>query len=124
VDALKDALLQWLHEGHVLAGQLPATQPGHTAWVGIYPLLMDRPDSRALLARNGIAVLPGADVRAYHVRLFEIADHLRETMFGEHDMQAKQSVVVVEDEALFTRFQQLGVPLGVLDSTRRVEYPL
>ena len=124
MDALRDALLQWLHEGRILAGQLAATEPEHTAWVGIYPLSMDRPESRALLARNGILVLPGAGVRAYNIRLFEIADNIRETFFGEADMKAKQSVVVLGDDALFTRLQELGVPLDILDSPKRGDYPL
>lgn len=124
MDTVKDALLQWLHEGRILAGQLAATQPEHTAWVGIYPLSMDRPDSRALLAREGILVLPGAEVRAYHVSFFEVADDIRETFFAEGDMKAKRSVVVVGDEALFACLQELGVPLEILDSPRRVDYPL
>jgi hypothetical protein len=124
VDASRDALLQWLHEGRILAGQLAATPPEHTAWVGIYPLSMERPDSRALLARHGIAILLGADVRAYRVRVFEIADRIRETFFGDQDIQTKQDVVVFGDDALFTCLEELGVPLEILDSARRVDYPL
>jgi hypothetical protein len=124
VDAERDALLQWLHEGRILAGQLPATQPEHTAWVGIYPLSMDRRDSRTVLARHGIVVPPSADVRAYRVRVFEIADRIRATFFGEEDMQAKQDVVVVGDDALLRCLEERGISLQILDSPRRVDYPL
>jgi hypothetical protein len=77
-----------------------------------------------MLARHGIAVLPGPDIRAYRVRVFEIADRIRETFFGEQDLQAKQDAVVVGDDMLFTYLEQIGVPLDILDSPRHVDYPL
>jgi hypothetical protein len=119
-----DGLLQWLHEGRVLAGRLTTAEPNHTAWIGIYPLRTDRPGTAEVLRREGIVVLPGVEVHAYHVRLFEIADHLRETNFGEDDLKNARSVVVLGDDALLAKLEELGVPLGVLDSARRVEYPL
>jgi hypothetical protein len=71
-----EALLQWLHEGRILACQLPAEETDHAAWVGIYPLSMVQPGARELLAREGLAILPGSSVRAYRIRLFELADSL------------------------------------------------
>jgi hypothetical protein len=121
---LTDGLLQWLHEGRVLAGQLPSKEPNNTAWVAIYPLDVSRPGTHEILAREGIAVVPGVDVRAYRIRLFQIADSLRGTRFGEGDLTNKRSIVVFGDDALFAKLEELRVPLDVLDSPRRVEYPL
>ena len=59
-----------------------------------------------------------------HEGFFEVADNVRETFFGENDMKAKQSVVVVGDDALFACLQERDVPLEILDSPRRVDYPL
>jgi hypothetical protein len=121
---LVDGLLQWLHEGRVLAGQLTPTEPNHTAWVAIYPLAMNRPGTTEVLRREGIAVLPGVSVRAYRIRLFEIADRLRETSIGERDLTNARDVVVLGDDALFAKLAELGVPPGVLNTPRRVDYPL
>jgi hypothetical protein len=119
-----EALLQWLHEGGILAGQLRAVHLEHTAWIGIYPLNADRPDTREALEREGLAILPGADVRAYRIRLFEIPDSLRDAWFGEDDLERTQSVVVLGDDALLKKLQELRIPLEILDSPRRVDYPL
>ena len=119
-----EGLLQWLHEGRILAGQLEAVEPDHTAWVGIYPLSLERPGTRELLQREGIAILPGSSVRVYRIRLFEIADSVRETSFGESDLKRAQSILVLGDDAFFAKLTALNVPLDVLDSPRRVDYPL
>ncbi len=122
---LAEALLEWLHEGRILAGQLTtATADSSTAWVGVYPLDADGPEAREVLSREGVAVLPGANIRAYRIRLFEIAESLRESNFGEEDMTSKQSVVVFGDEALLAKLAELDVPLDILDSPRRVDYPM
>ena len=121
---LPDGSLQWLHEGGVLAGQLTAGEPGHTAWVGIYPLRLERPETRSLLARNGVAVLPGAEVRVYRIRRFEVADELRETFFGEEDLRRTQTFIVFGDDQLVAKLKELGIQLDALDSARLVNYPL
>lgn len=119
-----EALIQWLHEGRMLAGELTATKEGRTAWVGIYPLRLDRPGTITLLKREGLIVFPGADVRVYRVRLFEIADSLLESYFSEEDMENKQSFIVLGDDALFEKLKCLGISPDVLDSHARGRYPL
>jgi hypothetical protein len=121
---MPDGLLQWLDEGHILAGQLNASAPGYTVWVGIYPLRMELPETRSSLAREGVIVLPGVDVRAYRIRVFEIADHLRETFFAEKDLQRVQTAVALGHDQLMARLKDLGVPIEVLDSPTQVDYPL
>jgi hypothetical protein len=121
---LPASLLQWLQEGRILAGQLETSTPGHTAWIGIYPLRLDRPGSHEVLAREGIAVLPGANIRVYRIRLFDISDSLRESHFSQRDMTNKRSIVVFGEEALFAKLFEIGVPLDILDSPMRVDYPL
>ena len=119
-----DGSLQWLHEGRVLAGQLAAAKPDDTAWVGIYPLAMNRPGTAEILRRERIAVLPGVSPRVYRVRVFEIADRLREASLGERDLTNVRDLVVMGDDALFARLAEIGIPLDVLDAPRRVGYPL
>jgi hypothetical protein len=119
-----DGLLQWLHEGRVLAERLTPTEPNHTAWIGIYPLSRDRRGTAEVLRREGISVLPGVEVRVYNVRLFEVADDLRETNVGEADLRNLRSVLVLGDDALLVKLEELGVPLDLLDLPRRVDYPL
>ena len=120
---LTQALLQWLHEGRILAGRLPEAAPERTAWVGIYPLNRDRPGTRELLQREGIAILPGVEVPIYRIRVFELADSLRDTFFTEADLERTQSVIVLGDEALCAKLRDLNVPLSILDSPKRMDYP-
>ena len=89
---LINAILQWLHEGRTLAGQLVATGADRTAWVGIYPLNLERPETASILRREGLAILPGTEVNLYRIRLFEVADALRETCFGETEMDNKRDL--------------------------------
>jgi len=121
---LRDALIQWLQEDRVLAGELTPTQEGRSAWVGIYPLKLNRQGTHSLLRRHGLVVLPGADVHVYRISTFEIADSLRETYFSEQDMENKQSFIVLGDDALFEKLKDLGISPEILDSPARVDYPL
>jgi hypothetical protein len=77
-----------------------------------------------MLRREGLAVIPGAKLRVYRLQTFEIADELRETYFGDNDMMNKWSCIVIGDDALFAKLEELNIPLNVLDSSRRVDYPL
>jgi hypothetical protein len=120
----RPGLLQYLGEGGVVAGQLEASAPGRTAWVGIYPLKLASPGTRELLARAGLAIFPGSEPRLYRIRTFEIADNLRETWFSESDLQNKWSCIVIGDEPLFEELTRRNIPIGCLDSARLVDYPL
>jgi hypothetical protein len=119
-----EGLLQWLHSGHILAGQLRASRPGRTAWVGIYPLDLSNPHTHETLRREGISVLPGTSPRVYRIQTFEIADELRETFFGDKDMESQWSQIVLGDDALFETLRDRGIPVDSLDSPRHVDYPL
>jgi hypothetical protein len=122
--AIPKGLLQWLHEGRILAGQLEASGPGRTAWIGIYPLDLSNPHTQELLHREGIALIPGATPRPYRLQTFEIADGLRETFFGDRDMKNQWSCIVIGDEALFDKLAERNIDVGCLDSPRHVDYPL
>jgi hypothetical protein len=121
---LRDALIQWLQEDRILAGELAPAQAGRTAWVGIYPLKLNRQGTHNLLRRHGLIVFPGADVHVYLISTFEIADSLRDTYFADQDMENKQSFIVLGDDALFEKLKELGISLEILDSPIRVDYPL
>ena len=119
-----DALLQWLHEGRTLAGQLTPTKPGRTAWIGIYVLEPEHPETKPILRRHKLSILPGITTPVYRIRLFEIDDALRETWFAEPDMENKRDYIVIGDEALLAKLSELAVPLECLDSPWLVDYPL
>lgn len=121
---LRDALIQWLQEDRMLAGELTPTTEGRSAWVGIYPLKTDRSETRALLSRHGLAILPGADVRTYRIRTFEIDVSLLDKYFSEQEIENKQSFIVFGDDALFEKLEELRIPLEILDSPARNDYPL
>ena len=73
--------------------------------------------------RAGRCLVPGVDVRVYIIRLFEIADALRESYFGETDMENTRSIMVLGDEALFAKLGELNISVDILDSPHRVDYP-
>ena len=119
-----EGLLQWLHEGGILAGRVQASGPGRTAWVGIYPLDLANPHTHDVLRWAGLSVMPGVSLHVYRIQTFEIADELRDTNFGDRDMQNQWSRIVLGDDALFAALLERGIPVEILDSPRRVDYPL
>lgn len=64
------------------------------------------------------------EVTAYRLRLFEIANALSETHFGEQDMTHKQSILVIGDDALLSKISELNVSLDSLAPPWSVDYPL
>ena len=120
----REGLLQWLHEGHILAGQLTASGPDRTAWVGIYPLDVSNPHTHETLRREGLAIMPGTKAQVYRIQTFEIADGLRDTFFGDRDMTNQWSCVVIGDDVLFEKLAERGIAVECLDSPRFVNYPL
>jgi hypothetical protein len=121
---LRDALIQWLQEDRMLAGELTPSREGRSAWVGIYPLKLDRQGTHRVLRRHGLAVLPGVDVHVYGIRTFEIDVAMLDKYFSEDEIENKQSFVVLGDDALFEKLEALGIPLEILDSPRRNDYPI
>ena len=121
---IRETLLQRLHDGRILAGQLEASESGRTAWIGIYPLDLSNPHTHEGLRREGLAVIPVATPRAYRIQMFEIVNELRETFFGDRDMTNQWSCIVIGDDALFERLADRGISVECLDSPRRVDYPL
>lgn len=109
----------------VIVAELPATRPGASAWLGIYRLHLDEPGALALVQREGgvTAALDSA-TPVYRVRRFELADELREQWFGEAQLENAHSCVVVGDEALLAKLDELGVSLAQLEPAWRTSYPL
>jgi hypothetical protein len=121
---LCDALIQWLQEDGVLAGELTPTREGKSAWIGIYSLKLNRQGTHRLLKRHGLAVLPGVDVHVYRIRTFEIDVSLLDKYFSEDEMENEQDFVVLGDDGLFEKLEALGISPEILDSPRRNDYPL
>jgi hypothetical protein len=121
---LLEALIRLLHAGEIVAGRRVATSADCSAWLGIYPLSLERPTTHEILRREGIRILPGADVRAYRVSTFEIPLAIADSYFSEAELQNKWSVVVLGDEALLKILSEMGIDLADLDSPRNVDYPL
>jgi hypothetical protein len=123
----QDDFFRRLHRsprGEVIAAQLPATLPGRTAWLGIYPLNLASDDTAAFVRRAGVDIAPGEERRGFHIRTFELADSLRDEWFCEAHMENKRSYVIVGDDALLAKLAELGVSLDSLDVAWRTNYPL
>jgi hypothetical protein len=82
------------------------------------------PETDSLLKRERISLPLPEGVQAYRIRLFEIADALRETNFAEPDMRNKRTFAVVGEEALVSKLTELEVSLAILRHPRDVDYPL
>jgi hypothetical protein len=121
---LRDALIQWLQEDRTLAGELTPTKEGRSAWVGIHSLSLKRQSTHELLRREGLAILPGADVRVYIIRTFEIDVSLLDKYFSEQEIENSHRFIVFGDDALFEKLEELHIPLEILDSPARNDYPL
>jgi hypothetical protein len=121
---LRDALVQWLQEDRILTGELTPTNEGRRAWVGIYPLSLKRQGTHARLKREGLAILPGADVHVYLISTFEIDVSLMDKYFSEKEIEKKQEFIVFGDDALFEKLEELHILLEILDSPLRNDYPL
>jgi hypothetical protein len=120
---LRNVIVYKLHNNEMVAAQLAATLPGRTAWVGIYPL-QPSPSADAILRNAGVTAPRGPDSHAYNVRMFEISDDLVDKYFGEDELENKRNFVVIGDDALFLKLEELNIPISIIDSTWRVDYPL
>jgi hypothetical protein len=121
---LRDALVQWLQEDRILTGELIPTKEGRRAWVGIYPLSLKRQGTHARLKREGLAILPGADVHVYLISTFEIDVSLLDKYFSEEEIENKRDFILFGEDALFEKLEELHIPLEILDSPARNDYPL
>jgi hypothetical protein len=104
----------------VVCAELTATGPGRTAWIGIYRVDLKDSSARALLRRLDISILPSVQHPIYHIKLFEIADELRETDFYDGDMQNRRSFIAVGVEDLLSKLAELGVSVDRLDYPWRI----
>lgn len=121
---LPDILIKKLRKGQIIAGQLQSTTPEKTSWIGVYPLHPDRPSTHEVLKRNGLMVLPGMHTQIFCLRLFEVADSIREPWFGENDLENVRDFVIVGEDELFRKLADLDIPIEKLDIPSKVEYPL
>jgi hypothetical protein len=120
----RDRLLGYLHRGKVIVAERVASAPERLAWIGIYPLNPARETTRELLARAHVPIRTGHDVRYYHVRAFELDRSLHDKSFGEPDLRKKEDRVVVGDDGLVARLEELGVDIDTLEVPWKTEYPL
>jgi hypothetical protein len=121
---LRDALIQWLQEGRVLAGELTPTKEGRSAWVGIFPIRTDSRETHIFLRRNGLAIPPRATVWVYVVRTFEIDVSLLDKYFSEEEIENSRIFILLSEDALFEKLEELHIPLEILDSPARNDFPL
>jgi hypothetical protein len=118
-------VINFLRRGKVLAAPVSATDETRFAWVGIYPLDLSRPLTIEFLSNRGIAVLPGAGP-AYHVRAFEVDRTLieQDLSIGETEMTNNRSYVVLGDDDLVAKLDELGVAVEQLDLPFKSNYPI
>lgn len=120
-----DLALSRLREGKSLAAHVAADRAGTVAWAGIYPLDLASAETRPVLRRLGVSVLPhGASV--FRVRVIEVSESLLEEdrWLCEDDLDFREDLIVVGEQGLLDALDRLGVPRDALEHPNDVDYPI
>jgi len=121
----EDALLQLLHRGKHLATSIIASAETKLAWVGVYPLDVHRKGTVRALQRSGLS-MPDNDDIIYAVRAFEV-ERTRvnsDAWICEDDLDNKVNTVVIGDDALRAKLEEVGVRMDQLDLPYKSNYPI
>src|SRR5688500_16071374 len=94
------AVLSSLLRGTALAAAINSSDKQRLAWVGVYPLDLNKPTTREFLRTQGIDIFPPG--RGYRIRTFEVQRRLIEedVSIGESELENTSSKVVFDDEGL------------------------
>jgi hypothetical protein len=119
------AVLTALQRGQALATEVPTSNPARLAWVGVYPLDLERPSTLRFLERKGLQP-PFSAAAIYHVRAFEVDRDLvaNDACIAEPDLVNASSWVVSGDEELKRTLDRLGTSVEKLDLPYKSNYPL
>ena len=120
-----ESALELLRRGRPLAAALVPQSRDRLAWVGVYPLDLNKASAAALIGRlGGPVVLPGLPV--FRLRVIEMDESLlrSESCICEDDLQAIADLLVVGEETLLNELDRLGVARDALELPYRVDYPI
>jgi hypothetical protein len=120
----EETILYLLRRWTPLAVEIPATIPGRSAWIGVYPLDPSRPDTRHFLNRRDI--LSTTQEPIYRVRKFELDRALidADAHVCETDLSDKQDAIVIGDDDLRLKLAEYGLCLDQLLQHFKTDYPL
>jgi hypothetical protein len=120
-----DLALRRLREGNPLAAHVTAARTGTVAWAGIYPLDLASAETRPILKRMRVAALPHGAI-VFRVRVIEVSDSLlaEDRWLCEDDLDSREDLVVVGEQALLEVLDRLGVPRDALEHPDEVDYPI
>lgn len=120
-----DAALALLRRGRPLAAKAHSTAPGHRAWVAVYPLALELPETTALLKRLNVTLHPTVRA-AYRLRLIEVDEALidDERSITDEDVVSHEDLVVCDEAVLVNELRRLGIEQDALEQHYTAEYPL
>ena len=116
--------LQLLHRGKQLAANAIASSDEKLAFVGVYPLDLNRTEARQMLRRLGI--IAPAEGQLYRLRLFEIERTLveQDVSIAEEHLSNVHDVFAHGDEDLVIKLEELGLTLNDLAQPYETLYPI
>ena len=119
------AVFTSLHRGTPLAASVDSRNTDRLAWVGVYPLDLERQTTREFLRNQGVQVFPLSG-RAYRIRSFEVQSRLIEgdVSIGETELENESSAIVFSDGDLLIELEKRGVPVERLELPYKSNYPI
>jgi hypothetical protein len=113
-----------LRRGKSLVARISASQPGYTAWLGVYPLDPSQPEKFSALRQLKIPAPPGAMI--YRVRAFEVLEALVEAnaCIWDGDLSNKRDAFAVGEDQLIEKLLEFGVKLEELEQPYKTDYPI
>ena len=125
MSADEDMGMLLLHPGVPLAVVVTPTDPGRYAWIGVYPLDVNRPGTVSVMRRLGVPV-PTEPASLYRVRHFEAAREPvdADRWLGPDDLIILADVIAVGDDELPGILRRLGSSVGELRQHWKSNYPI
>jgi hypothetical protein len=119
------AVFSSLHRGTPLAASVDSRSADRLAWVGVYPLDLEKTTTREFLRNQGIAPFASSGC-AYRIRSFEVQSRLIEAdvSIGETELENQRSAIVFSDADLLRELEKLGVAIERLELPYKSNYPI
>lgn len=119
------AVFSSLHRGTPLAASVGSRSTDRLAWVGVYPLDLEKQTTREFLRNQGVELFPPSG-RAYRIRSFEVQSQLIEAdvSIGETELENQSNAIVFSDDDLLKELEKRGVPIELLELPYKSNYPI
>jgi hypothetical protein len=106
----------------MLAARIQTTNKGRLAWVGVYPLDIDMPVTKALFFRHGHNLPKNGPV--YFIRCFEIDERLVNAELSEADIRNSIVNFAYSKIDLVEKLNKLGIDPESLEWPHKSDYPI